>query len=242
MLALTPADAYAVVAINGAASSQAVGPTAGLNDALDQLGQADPSLARTIRRLHLSDLVSHLTGDVAFQVGPAGGMPPVSGTAMVGIDSADAVSAWLDRYVPLLLQEGPPGLKLSSQDHDGVKITTLTGASTTPVAWAVLRDALVVGTSPADVARAIDLSNGTGDAIKSDPGYTAATSSVPGTGSVLYVDVRSILTAVKGFLPADQYQSFLEQGGRDVEPIEAVVAGGTTDENGSTARLLIKIP
>ena len=242
LLALTPADAFGVVAIDGAANSQGLSPTAGLNDALAQLGQIDPSMARTIRQLHLSDLVTHLTGDVALQVGPANGLSPFGGTAMVGIDDADAVSAWLDRYVPLLLKQAPPGVKLSSEDHDGVKITTLTGASTMPIAWGVLEHALVIGTSSADVAKAVDLSNGSGDAITADPGYTSATSSVPGTGSVLYLDVQAILTAVKGILPADEYQAFLDQGGRDVEPIEAVVAGGTSDENGSTARLLIKIP
>jgi len=242
LLALTPADSYGVVAINGAASNQGVSPTAGLNDALAQLGQVDPSAARTIRQLHVPDLLTHLTGDVALRFGPASGVPPLGGTAIVGIDDAGAVSAWLDRYVPLLLKQAPPGSKLSSQDHDGVKVTTLTGASTTPIAWGVLEHALVIGTSPADVAKAIDLSNGTGDAITSDPGYTSATSNMPGTGSVLYVDVQSILAAVKGILPADEYQAFLEQGGRDVEPIEAIVAGSASDENGSTARLLIKIP
>jgi hypothetical protein len=47
---------------------------------------------------------------------------------------------------------------------------------------------------------------------------------------------------VQGLLPPQEYQKFLEQGGRNIQPIEAVVAGSTSDENATTARLLIKIP
>ncbi len=252
LLPLTPAGAYAVVAVGGAAGSQGMGPAAGLSDALDQIAQVDPSAARQIRQLHVEDLLSHFTGDAAVQVAAGTGLLPVGGTVAVGIDDADAVSAWLDRYVPILLSQDPggPGITLGSEEHDGVKITVLSGkpsafqegAPVQPISWAVLDDALVVGLSPADVAKVIDLAHGNGDAIAADPGYTAATADVPGTNSVLYVDVQAILSAVKGFLPADQYQEFLDQGGSDLEQIDAVVAGGTSDEHASTTRLLIKIP
>ncbi|MDP9184062.1 MAG: hypothetical protein M3O29_00140, partial [Actinomycetota bacterium] len=252
LLSLTPADAYAVIGVSGAAGSQGVGPTGALNDALEQIAQVDPSVARKLRQLHVADLLGHFTGDAAVQVAPGTGLLPVSGTVVLGIDDADAVSAWLDRYVPILLSRGPggPRVTLRSEEHDGVKITVLSGnptsfgedAASIPISWAVLDDALVVGLSPADVVEAIDLAHGDGDAITADPGYTAAIADVPGTSSVLYLDVQAILSAVKGFLPADQYQAFLDQGGGDLQPIEAVVAGGTSDEQASTARLLIKIP
>jgi hypothetical protein len=54
--------------------------------------------------------------------------------------------------------------------------------------------------------------------------------------------VQAVLSAVKRFVPPDAYQSFLDAGGRDVEPIDVIVAGGDTDENGSTARILIRVP
>ena len=252
LLPLTPADSYAVVAIGGAASNQGMNPAAALNNALDQIAQVDESAARELRRLHVDDLLKHFTGDAAVQVGAGTGLLPVGGTVVVGIDDADAVSAWLDRYVPILLSQAPEGprITISSEDHDGVKITVLSGKSESfradapfqPISWAVLDDALVVGMSPADVAKVIDLAHGTGASITTDPGYTAATADVPGTNSVLYVDVQAILSAVKGFLPAEQYQEFLDQGGSNLEQIEAVVAGGTSDEHASTTRLLIKIP
>ena len=252
LLPLTPADSYAVVAVGGVASNAGMSPAAAINNALDQIAQVDESAAKELHRLHVDDLLKHFTGDAAVQVAAGTGLLPVGGTVAVGIDDADAVSAWLDRYVPILLSQGPggPGITLASEEHDGVKITTLSGnpgsfredAPLQPISWAVLDDALVVGLSPADVAKVIDLAHGNGDAITTDPGYIAATADVPGTNSVLYVDVQAILSAVKGFLPADQYQEFLDQGGSDLEPIEVVVAGGTSDERASTTRLLIKIP
>jgi hypothetical protein len=252
LLSLIPADAYAVIGASGAAGSQGVGPAGALNDALEQIARVDPSIAQGLRQLHLTDLLSHFTGDAAVQVAPGNGLLPVGGTVVLGIDDAHAVSAWLDRYVPVLVPRGPEGPRatLTSEEHDGVKITVLSGKSTSfredsrsiPIAWAVLDNALVVGLSPADVAKVIDLAHGNGNAITADPGYTAAIADVPGTSSVLYLDVQAILSAVKDFLPADQYQAFLDQGGGDLQPIEAVVAGGTSDEQASTTRLLIKIP
>jgi hypothetical protein len=247
LLPLVPDDAYALVAGAGLTN----GGT--LESSLQQAGQLDPSAARMIRRLHLigpDGVLTHLTGDVAAQVGPGMGLLPVSGTVMLGVDDANAVSSWLDRYAPLLLQQaglGPSpqigGLvtsSTSSEDYKGVKITTVRGA--VPVSWGVVDKALIVGVSSQAVAQAIDLSQGGAGAITTDPAYTAAIGSMPGTGNVLYIDVKSVLSAVQSFLPPQEYQNFLEQGGRDIQPIEAVVAGSTSDENATTARFLIKIP
>jgi hypothetical protein len=247
LLDLTPANAFAVFAASGVDSSGlGVDSPQGIGDAIHQIARLDPSAARTIARLHLEQLLTHLTGDTAIQVGPGTGLLPVGGTVMVGIDDRDAVSAWFDRYLPMLLQEAEASagtkIELRSQDHDGVTITSFEATPPAEVSWAVLDEAVVVGVTPADVAAAIDLSHGDGDAITSDQGFTSATAQVPGTGNVGYVDVQAVLSAVKRFVPPDAYQSFLDAGGRDVEPIDVIVAGGDTDENGSTARILIRVP
>jgi Protein of unknown function (DUF3352) len=249
LLALTPANAFAVVATSGGGSPALGGNSQqAIGDALDQIAQVDPSAARTIQRLHLQQLLSHLTGDVAVEVGPGSGstLLPVGGTVMVGIDDPDAVSSWLDRYLPGLLRKAElaSGTKiaLTTQDHDGVEITSIPGTPPAEVSWAVLDKAIVFGVSPADVAAAIDLSHGNGNAIATDQGFASAVAEVPGSSNVLYVDVRGVLSAVRSIIPADAYQSFLDSGGRDVEPIDVIVAGGSTDENGSTARLLIRVP
>jgi uncharacterized protein DUF3352 len=246
LLALTPANAYAVLASSSGAGGLGTNGPRSIADALDQIGQVDPSAARMIARLHVQQLLAHLTGDMAVEIGPGSALLPVGATATIGIDDRVAVTNWLDRYLPVLLEEAdaPEGRKptITAQDHAGSTITSLQGTQGVSVSWAVLDDAVVIGLTPADVAAVIDLSQGNGNAITTDQGFTSATAAIPGTSNVVYVDVQAILTAVKGFLPPDAYQQFLEQGGRDIEPIEAVVAGGTSDENGTTARVVIEVP
>jgi hypothetical protein len=246
LLGLMPANAFAVIAATGTGTSGIGTNPQALGDALDQIAQVDPSAARKIERLHLQQLLGHLTGDLGVEVGRGSGFLPVGATVMFGIDDPAAVSTWLDRYLPGLLQDAEASsganLTLTSEDHDGVKITSIDGTPPAEVSWAVVDKAVVIGLTPADVAAAIDLSHGNGDPITSDPGFSSATAEVPGTSNVVYVDVQGVLSAVKTFLPPDAYQSFLDDGGRDVEPIDVIVAGGTSDENGSTARVLIRVP
>jgi len=155
------------------------------------------------------------------------------------------VQSWLDAHLPALLaQAGVPGLSgrtLKTEDHQGVKITY--GAlPTTPVAWGVVKGALVVGLSPNAVEQAVDLSRGNGSSISSNATYSSAIAGLPGTRQLLYVDVNGILTAVQGILPNDAYQQFLDQGGKNLQPIKLVVAGGAGTDTVSTYRLFIQIP
>jgi len=240
LLALTPADAYAVVAASG------IGKT--LEENLTQISQLGPGPARTIERLGLigpDGVLSHLTGDIGLQVGPGSGLLPVGGTVMVGVDDAGAVQSWLDGHVPMLLEQaGLPEIAaktLKTEDYQGVKIT-FGALPTTPVAWGVVNGALVVGLSPNAVEHAVDLSNGSGSSISSDPDFSSAVDGLPGTQTLLYVDVGAILSAVQGFLPNDAYQTFLNEGGQNLQPIKAVVAGGAATETATTYRLLIEIP
>jgi hypothetical protein len=183
LLALTPADAYAVVASSGIGSA--------LEDSVTQAAQLGPGPAGTIERLGLigpNGVLQHLTGDLGLQVGPGSGLLPVGGTAMVGIDDAAAVQTWLDKHIPgLLAHAGVPGLSsgsLKTEEYQGVRITY--GATpTTPIAWGVVDRALVIGLSPKSVEQAVDLSQGNGSAITSDGDFTSATEGLPGTQTLL---------------------------------------------------------
>jgi hypothetical protein len=164
---------------------------------------------------------------------------------MIGVDDAGAVQSWLDTHLsPLLAEAGVPGLSartLKTEDYQGVKITY--GAlPTTPVAWGVVNGALVVGLSPNAVEQAVDLTQGNGSSISSNADFSTATGGLPGTQSLLYVDVAGILTAVQGILPNDAYQRFLSEGGKNLRPVKAVVAGGASTDTVSTYRLSIQIP
>jgi hypothetical protein len=240
LLDLTPSNAFAVLAASGVGRQ--------LEDGLTQISQLDPRSARMIARLGLigpDGVLQHLTGDVSFEVGPGSGLWPVSGTVMIGVDDAGAVQSWLDTHMPgLLAQAGVPGLSartLRTEDYHGVKIT-YSAMPTTPVAWGVVNGALVVGLTPNAVEDAVDLSLGTGSSITSDAAFSSAVSNLPGTRSVLYIDVNGILTAVQGILPNDAYQRFLDQGGKNLQPIDTVAAGGAGTETVSTYRVLIRIP
>jgi hypothetical protein len=240
LLAITPSNAYAVLAVSGVGKA--------LEESMTQFAQLGPGPARTIERLGLigpNGVLQHLTGDVGVQVGPGtSGLLPVSGTVMIGVDDAGAVQSWLDDHLPVLLrQAGIPGLQsrtLRTEEYQGVKITY--GAVPTTGAWGVVNGALVFGLTPNAVEQAVDLATGTGSSISSDADFSSAVDGLPGTQTLLYVDVNGILTAVQGLLPADQYQEFLDQGGKNLQPIKVVVAGGADTETASTYRLLIEIP
>jgi hypothetical protein len=240
LLAITPANAYAVFAASGVGKA--------LEESVTQFAQLGPGPARTIERLGLigpKGVLQHLTGDIGVQVGPGNsGLLPVSGTVMIGVDDAGAVQSWLDDHLPVLLrQAGIPGLPsrtLKTEEYQGVKITY--GAVPTTGAWGVVNGALVVGLTPNAVEQAVDLATGTGSSISSDADFSSAVDGLPGTRTLLYVDVNGILTAVQGLLPADQYQEFLDEGGKNLQPIKVVVAGGADTETASTYRLLIEIP
>ncbi len=237
-LALVPPDAYAVLAAQGV--------TKGLETSVTQVAQLDPATARMIERLHLigpNGLLGLLSGDLGVQVGPGSGLLPVGGTVLVGTNDADAMQAWLDARIPKLLGGDLFGVHLSPQteDYNGVTITYADPLTAVPVAYGVVNGTVVIGSSVKAVEQAVDLAQN-GGGIATDADYAAATDGLPGTESLIYVDVQGILTAVQNILPGQAYQEFLDQGGENLQPITVVVAGSESDEHGSSSRLLIGIP
>jgi len=238
-LALVPPDAYAVMAVQGIAS--------GLETSLKQVTQIDPATARMIAKLHLigpKGLLGLLSGDLGVQVGPGSGLLPVGGTVLIGTNDGEATQAWLDAHLLKTLGGVVPGLQSATkiEDYNGVTITyagdLLSGVS---FAYGVVNDTVVIGASVKSVEQAVDLAQN-GGSITTDADYSAATDGLPGTESLVYVDVQGILTAVQNILPGQAYQDFLNQGGENLQPITVVVAGSESDEQGSSSRLLIGIP
>jgi hypothetical protein len=240
LLAITPADAYAVFAASGVGKA--------LEGSMTQFAQLGPGPARTIERLGLigpNGVLQHLTGDVGIQIGPAHSeFLPVGGTVMIGVDDGAAVRSWLDTHLPMLLaRAGWPGVPahpaFRTEEHRGVKITY----DFTIGAWGVVNDALVWGPTPKAVAQAVDLSQGNSPSITSDADFAAAVDRLPGSQTLLYVDVDGVLTAAQPILEVSgAYQDFLDGGGKDLLPIKAVVAGGASTETASTYRVFIEIP
>jgi hypothetical protein len=238
-LALVPPDAYAVMAVQGVVS--------GLETSVGQVAQLDPAAARMIAKLHLigpKGLLGLLSGDLGVQVGPGSGLLPVGGTVLIGTNDGEATQAWLDAHLLKTLGGVVPGLQSATkiEDYNGVTITyagdLLSGVS---FAYGVVNDTVVIGPSVKSVEEAVDLAQN-GGGIATDADYSAATDGLPGTESLVYLDVQGILTAVQNILPGQAYQDFLDQGGENLQPITVVVAGSESDEQGSSSRLLIGIP
>jgi hypothetical protein len=100
----------------------------------------------------------------------------------------------------------------------------------------------VVGLATSSVEQAVDLAAGSGSSISTNAGYQAATAQLPGTESVLYVDVQEALSTVQGFMSAEQYQQFLAEGGENLQPITVIAAGSESDEQGSTSTVVVGVP
>jgi hypothetical protein len=110
-------------------------------------------------------------------------------------------------------------------------------------AWTVVNDVFVWGPTPKAVEQAVDLSQGNSPSITSDADFVSAIDRLPGSQTLLYVDVSGTLTAAQPILEGNgAYQEFLDAGGKDLVPIKAVVAGGGSTETASTYRAFIEIP
>jgi hypothetical protein len=109
------------------------------------------------------------------------------------------------------------------------------------VAYAVIGDVAVLGSSRSQVEYVIDVQAGRGSDLRG-PRFTSATASVPTDDGVLYLDVPAIVAVVRGQLPPAEAASFDNQVGEALKPIEAVVAGTENEPDLQRTRLFIRIP
>jgi len=198
--------------------------------------------------------VAQLTGDVAAAASPEAGPIPVGGVLMFGTKDPDATSTWLDTTLQSLpLGAGSAScsfegtcrvpretVRWATEEHGGIRVTYASGA-VVPVAYAVIGDVAVLGSSRSQVEHVIEVQRG-GGAISEDPRFTSATAGVPTDDGVLYLDVPAIVAVVRGQFPPAEAASFDNQVGAALKPIEAVVAGSTNEPDLQRTRLFIRIP
>jgi hypothetical protein len=108
---------------------------------------------------------------------------------------------------------------------------SLSGSGFLP-AYAVLDEAAVIGSSPAEIRKLIDVKGGQ-PSITSSSAYTRALARVPSGSSSFYLDVEGIVSRFASALPPDVEAN--------LEPIKTVVTGGTNSSSRVTARLFIEI-
>ena len=249
LIDLIPDDAFGMYAVEHL--------DAAITDQVDRISSSDPHADEEFKRLGLTGpggLLSQLTGDVAAAASPEAGPIPVGGVLMFGTKDPDATSKWLDTTLQSL-PLGAGGASCSfegtcqvtretvgwaTEEHSGIQVTYASGAAL-PVAYAVIGDVAVLGSSRSQVEHVIDVQRGEG-AISGDPRFTSATASVPTDDGVLYLDVPAIVAVVRGQFPPAEAASFDNRVGEALKPIEAVVAGTKNEPDLQRTRLFIRIP
>jgi hypothetical protein len=135
------------------------------------------------------------------------------------------------------LQPGPqPRVGWRTTTYQGTTISylvdpSLSGSGFLP-AYAVVDGAAMIGSSPAEIRKLIDVKGGQ-PSITSSSAYTRALARVPSGSSSFYLDVTGIVSRFASTLPPDVEAN--------IEPIKTVVTGGTSSSSGSTSRLFIEI-
>jgi hypothetical protein len=132
--------------------------------------------------------------------------------------------------------EPGPGVAWRITTYQGATIRylddpSLSGSGYLP-AYAVLDGAALVGSSPAEIRKLIDVKGGQ-LSITSFSAYTRALARVPSGSSSLYLDLEGIVSQFASALPPDVEAN--------LEPIKTVVTGGTNSSSRVSARLFIEI-
>jgi flagellar basal body-associated protein FliL len=136
-----------------------------------------------------------------------------------------------------LLQLGPaPKVGWRTTTYQGTTIRylvdpSISGSGFLPT-YAVVDGAAMIGSSPAEIRKLIDVKGGQ-PSITSSLAYTRALARVPRGSSSFYLDVTGIVSRFASALPRDVEAN--------IEPIKTVVTGGTNSSSRVTARLFIEI-
>ena len=254
MLQLVPDDSFAVGTQEGIDAS--------LQQFVDQV-LATPEGERVRQRVDMDGFLATLTGDLAFEVGPGTGAMPVGGAILIGVSDAATAQHTIDGLADLLLvsqtrsssaalsqsglsrrelRELRASLRRSmpawrTPTYQGTTIRYLEDPSISSTgflpAYAVLDGAVVIGSSPADIRKVIDVKNGTRSNITTSSTYTQALARVPTGGGSLYVDAAAVISLLTPMLPPDV--------GLNLEPLETVVEGTSISSSLITYRLFVEI-
>ena len=151
----------------------------------------------------MDGFLAALTGDVAFEVGPGAGAMPVGGAILIGVSDAAAVQRTLDGLADLMLvasasrgrsrprRAASPGGRAASRGfpaafearwrtstYQDTTIRYLDDSSISSTgflpAYAVVDGAAIIGSSPDEVRKVIDVKNGALSNITASSAYTEA--------------------------------------------------------------------
>ena len=93
--------------------------------------------------------------------------------------------------------------------------------------------AAIIGSSPAEIRRAMDTNDGREPNITASSTYTGAMSNVPKGGSTFYLDAAALVSRFAPLLPSDIASN--------LRPFKTVVEGSTNSSSRITQRLFVEI-
>jgi hypothetical protein len=219
---------------------------------LQQAEKSDPNLRQTIQDLGALDAngpLSHLTGDGGFVVGPGVSSSSFPGIAfLAATDDEAGLRQFLDRVAAKVVP-GSSGTAGSWQTstYKGTPVGTFVSADLAKQgiapSYAVTGGMAIVASTPNQVERLIDTHLG-GTKLADSANFTAAAAdSRDQAGALLYLDVESVLNAVRGQLSPAALASFDAAGGpgSNLRPITSFILSGTSGSNDVGIRIFVSI-
>lgn len=238
LAAMTPANAFFF------ADSPDVGSTlssfiGSLKEMASSSGFSQPiSQVESILGGNLESFVSWM-GDAAIIAGAPSGQPYV-GLIIKPTDASQASTKLLQLQGLLTLSTaaGGPTITVTTSDHNGTTITTLTiGGVPASMAWigtiqyAVTSDRVVFGTGTTLVAQVLDMTSSS--SLAAQQRYSDGMSAVGGTSNTqsVWLDLTAIRTALEAALPSDQKATYDTQVQPWLTPFD-YAASATRVDNG----------
>jgi hypothetical protein len=194
------------------------GPTIGTSasQALQQLGITGSS-----------GIINHLTGDAGIEVEQVQGAQVPSGALLIGTNSSAAAQTFLDGLTSAACSAaGACGSStVTRQTYQGVTISTIAIPSVTASelspSYAVDDGWVIVASTAAEVRAVVDAKR-SGN-ITTSPQYRVVAGQVGASNDgMFYLNVQSIVAAVRTVLPADFRVYFDQQVAPYLTPIQAI--------------------
>ncbi len=212
-LAFVPKTAFAMLGLTGLQQT--------LKSVLTTVAPAGSAIDSTLQQFGVTGsggIITHLSGDAGIEVDQSPGQTVPAGALMFGTDSTAAAQSFLDNLMSSGCRQSSScdASQVTMQVDQGVTISSVpvsgVGGSAVVPSWAVSNGWAIIGSSPAEVRAVLD-SHAAGSTITTSPTYQAVTSHT-GTSNngMLYVDIPSVLSAIRKALPPDAQTSYDSTG------------------------------
>jgi Protein of unknown function (DUF3352) len=208
-LAFLPRTAMGMFALTGLQQT--------LNSVLTTVAPSGSAIDSTLQQFGVTGaagIITHLSGDAGVEVDQVPGQTLPAGALLFGTDSTTAAQTFLDNLMSSICRQSSvcDPSQVTRQVDKGVTIASVpvsaAGGSGVQPSWAVSNGWAIIGSSPAEVRAVLD-SHASGSTIGTSSSYQAVTTHV-GTSNngMLYVDVPSVLRAIRTALPPGAQASY----------------------------------